>query len=70
MSQHRVSDVIGVLKGFKAVTDAALKHQEQTVKHIIETSSLKTCAEKCIKDSTRNLGNIKPSKVPVSFKNK
>ncbi|XP_029043307.1 atypical kinase COQ8B, mitochondrial isoform X1 [Osmia bicornis bicornis] len=64
MSQHRVSDVIGVLKGIKAVTGAAIKHQEQTVKHIIETSSLKACAEKCIKDNTKNLGNIKPSKVP------
>nr|XP_012152581.1 PREDICTED: aarF domain-containing protein kinase 4 isoform X3 [Megachile rotundata] len=64
MSQHRMSDVISVLKGVKAVTDAAIKHQEKSIKHIIQTSSIKTCAEKCVRNNARKLGNIKPSKVP------
>lgn len=65
MSQHRMSDVICVLRGIKVVTDAAIKHQEKSVKHIIQTSSIKNCAEKCVKDNARKLGNIKPSKVPT-----
>ncbi|CAK9817763.1 Atypical kinase COQ8B, mitochondrial [Anthophora quadrimaculata] len=65
MSQHRISDVIGILRGVKAVTDALIKHQEESIKHVIQNSSLKTATEKCVTDSLRTFKNIEPSKVPV-----
>ncbi|KOC68611.1 Ubiquinone biosynthesis protein coq-8 [Habropoda laboriosa] len=65
MSQHRISDVIGILRGVKTVTDALIKHQEESIKHVIQTSSLKTTAGKCVTDSLRTFRNIEPSKVPV-----
>lgn len=70
MSQHRMSDVIGIFKGAKAVADAMLKYQEDTITHLIQTSSLKITAEKCLTNNLKTLNNIEPSKVPVSFKNK
>lgn len=70
MSQHRMSDVIGILRGAKVVAEAVIKHQEETVKHIVKTSSLKTTAEKCLTDNLKTLNNIKLSKVRVSFENK
>ncbi|CAK9801574.1 Atypical kinase COQ8B, mitochondrial [Anthophora plagiata] len=65
MSQHRISDVIGILRGVKAVTDALIKHQEESIKHVIQNSSLKTATGKCVTDSLRTFKNIEPSKVPV-----
>ncbi|XP_050489347.1 atypical kinase COQ8B, mitochondrial isoform X1 [Bombus huntii] len=67
MSQHRMSDVIGILRGAKVVAEAVIKHQEETVKHIVKTSSLKTTAEKCLTDNLKTLNNIKLSKVPVQI---
>ncbi|XP_060828117.1 atypical kinase COQ8B, mitochondrial isoform X1 [Bombus pascuorum] len=67
MSQHRMSDVIGILRGAKVVAEAVIKHQEETVKHVVKTSSLKTTAEKCLTDNLKTLNNIKPSKVPVQI---
>ncbi|XP_050592484.1 atypical kinase COQ8B, mitochondrial isoform X1 [Bombus affinis] len=67
MSQHRMSDVIGILRGAKVVAEAVIKHQEETVKHIIKTSSLKTTTEKCLTDNLKTLNNIKLSKVPVQI---
>lgn len=68
MSQHRMSDVIGILKGVKAVTNAVIKHQEETLKRVVKNSNIKTTAEKCLGDSLKTLTAIEPSKVPVSFK--
>lgn len=70
MSQPWMSDLIGVLRGVKTVTNAILKHQEDAIKHTLQTSSLKTCVEKCVVDGIKTMNNIEPSKVPVSFKNK
>ncbi|XP_043598809.1 atypical kinase COQ8B, mitochondrial isoform X1 [Bombus pyrosoma] len=67
MSQHRMSDVIGILRGAKVVAEAVIKHQEETIKHIVKTSSLKTTAEKCLTDNLKTLNNIKLSKVPVQI---
>ncbi|XP_071869990.1 ubiquinone biosynthesis protein COQ8, mitochondrial isoform X1 [Bombus fervidus] len=67
MSQHRMSDVIGILRGAKVVAEAVIKHQEETVKHVVKTSSLKTTAEKCLTDNLKILNNIKLSKVPVQI---
>ncbi|XP_068983810.1 atypical kinase COQ8B, mitochondrial isoform X1 [Bombus flavifrons] len=67
MSQHRMSDVIGILRGAKVVAEAVIKHQEETVKHIVKTSSLKTTAEKCLTNNLETLNNIKLSKVPVQI---
>ncbi|XP_017759390.1 PREDICTED: aarF domain-containing protein kinase 4 [Eufriesea mexicana] len=67
MSQHRMSDVIGILRGAKVVTDAVTKHQEETIKHLIQTSSLKTTAQKCLTDNLKTLNNIEPNKVPVQI---
>ncbi|XP_012171667.1 atypical kinase COQ8B, mitochondrial isoform X1 [Bombus terrestris] len=67
MSQHRMSDVIGILRGAKVVAEAVIKHQEETVKHIVKTSSLKTTTEKCLSDNLKTLNNIKLSKVPVQI---
>ena len=62
-----MSDVIGILRGAKVVAEAVIKHQEETVKHIIKTSSLKTTTEKCLTDNLKTLNNIKLSKVPVQI---
>ena len=70
MSQHRVPDVIGILRGAKIVADAVIKYQEETIKHLIRTSSLKITAEKCLTDNLKTLNNIEPNKIPVSSKNK
>ncbi|XP_076647594.1 ubiquinone biosynthesis protein COQ8, mitochondrial [Halictus rubicundus] len=64
MSQPWMSDLIGVLKGARAVTNAIIKHQEDAVKHSIKTSSLKTAAENCTAECITKLRNIEPSKVP------
>nr|XP_031829560.1 atypical kinase COQ8B, mitochondrial isoform X1 [Nomia melanderi]XP_031829561.1 atypical kinase COQ8B, mitochondrial isoform X1 [Nomia melanderi]XP_031829562.1 atypical kinase COQ8B, mitochondrial isoform X1 [Nomia melanderi]XP_031829563.1 atypical kinase COQ8B, mitochondrial isoform X1 [Nomia melanderi]XP_031829564.1 atypical kinase COQ8B, mitochondrial isoform X1 [Nomia melanderi] len=64
MAQPWMSDLIGVLKGVKVVTNAIIKHQEDTLKHSIRTSSLKVVAEKCTTDCMKKLNNIEPSKVP------
>ena len=64
MSQPWMSDLIGVLRGAKAVTNAIIKHQEDAVRHTIRTTSLKACAEKGLKDTAKKLNNIEPSKVP------
>lgn len=62
-----MSDVIGILRGAKVVAEAVIKHQEETVKHIVKTSSLKTTAEKCLTDNLKTSNNIKLSKVPVQI---
>lgn len=62
-----MSDVIGILRGAKVVAEAVIKHQEETVKHIVKTSSLKTTTEKCLSDNLKTLNNIKLSKVPVQI---
>ncbi|CAL7945578.1 unnamed protein product [Xylocopa violacea] len=67
MSQHRMSDITGIFRGVKAVIDALIKHQEETIKHVIQTSSLKTTAQKCVTDNLTTLSNIKPSKIPVQI---
>ncbi|XP_076292722.1 ubiquinone biosynthesis protein COQ8, mitochondrial [Lasioglossum baleicum] len=64
MSQPWMSDLIGVLRGARAVTNAIIKHQEDAVKHSIQTSSLKTMAENCTTECITKLKNIEPSKVP------
>lgn len=64
MSQPWMSDLIGVLRGVKTVTNAILKHQEDAIKHTLQTSSLKTCVEKCVVDGIKTMNNIEPSKVP------
>ncbi|KAF3427913.1 hypothetical protein E2986_00180 [Frieseomelitta varia] len=67
MSQHRVPDVIGILRGAKIVADAVIKYQEETVKHLIRTSSLKITAEKYLTDNLKTLNNIEPNKIPVQI---
>lgn len=64
MSQPWMTDLIGVLKGARVVTNAIIKHQEDAVKHSIQTSSLKTVAENCATECITKLRNIEPSKVP------
>ncbi|XP_033336372.2 ubiquinone biosynthesis protein COQ8, mitochondrial [Megalopta genalis] len=64
MSQPWISDLIGVLKGARAVTNAIIKHQEDAVKRTVQTSSLKTAAEKCTTECIKKFKNIEPSKVP------
>ncbi|XP_031366778.1 atypical kinase COQ8B, mitochondrial isoform X2 [Apis dorsata] len=67
MSQHRMSDVIGIFKGAKTVADAMLKYQEETITHLIQTSSLKITAERCLTNNLKTLNNIEPSKVPLQI---
>ncbi|KZC11761.1 PREDICTED: aarF domain-containing protein kinase 4 [Dufourea novaeangliae] len=64
MSQPWMSDLIGILRGARAVTNAIIKHQEDVIKHSIQTSSLKTITEKCATDCMKKLNTIEPSKVP------
>ncbi|XP_043264143.1 atypical kinase COQ8B, mitochondrial isoform X1 [Colletes gigas] len=64
MSQPWMSDLIGVLRGVKIVTNAVIKHQEDAVKHLIQTSSLKAGADNCLANGIKKLNNIEPSKVP------
>lgn len=47
------------------MADALIKHQEETIKHAVQTSSLKSNVEKCATDCLKTLSNVKPSKVPV-----
>ncbi|XP_053987221.1 atypical kinase COQ8B, mitochondrial isoform X1 [Hylaeus volcanicus] len=64
MSQPWMSDLIGVLRGVKMVTNAIIKHQEDGIKHSVQTSCLKTVAEQCLANGIKKLNNIEPSKVP------
>ncbi|XP_076627636.1 ubiquinone biosynthesis protein COQ8, mitochondrial [Colletes latitarsis] len=64
MTQPWMSDLIGVLRGVKIVTNAIIKHQEDAVKHSIQTSSLKTVADNCLANGIKKLNKIEPSKVP------
>ncbi|XP_076680030.1 ubiquinone biosynthesis protein COQ8, mitochondrial isoform X1 [Andrena cerasifolii] len=64
MSQPWMSDLIGVLRGAKAVTNAIIKHQEDAVRHTIRTTSLAVCVERRLKETAKNFNNIEPSKVP------
>ncbi|CAD1477419.1 unnamed protein product, partial [Heterotrigona itama] len=67
MSQHRMSDVIGILRGAKIVADTMIKYQEETIKHLIRTSNLKITAEKCLTNNLKTLNNIEPNKIPVQI---
>ncbi|XP_077259868.1 ubiquinone biosynthesis protein COQ8, mitochondrial isoform X1 [Temnothorax americanus] len=64
MPRSKVSDVLGVFKGVKSVTNALIKHQEHTIRYRIKHSSLKDLPEKCLQTAGEKFNNIEPSKVP------
>lgn len=66
MSRVRISDLLGVLKGMQSVTNALIKHQEDTIRYRIIHSSLRNSPEKCLQAIGEKLNNIEPNKVPVS----
>lgn len=66
MAKPRASDFLGVVRGAQAVANAVLKIQGDNVKQVVAHSSLKTLAEDGCKALGKRLGDIDPSKVPVS----
>ncbi|XP_011639644.1 atypical kinase COQ8B, mitochondrial isoform X1 [Pogonomyrmex barbatus] len=64
MSRSKISDLLGVLKGMQSVTNAIIKHQEDTIRYIITHSSLKDLPKKCFQAAGKKLTNIESSKVP------
>lgn len=67
MPRVKTSDLLGVLKGVQSVTNALIKHQEDTIRYRIIHSSLRNLPEKCLQAVGEKLNNTEPSKVPVSF---
>lgn len=67
MARPWSSDIIGVLKGAQTVANAILKQQGDSMKLILDNSSIKSKAEFNLKDVAAKLREIDPSKVPVSF---
>jgi len=66
MPRSKVSDLLSVLKGVQNVTNALIKHQEDSIRYRIIHSSLKDLSEKCLQTAGKKLNNIEPSKIPVS----
>lgn len=67
MARPWASDLIGVLRGAQTVANALLKHQEDSIKKVLDNSSIKVLAEANIKEAGKKLSEIDPSKVPVSY---
>ncbi|XP_043280550.1 atypical kinase COQ8B, mitochondrial [Venturia canescens] len=67
MARPWASDLLGVLRGAQTVANALLKHQEDSIKRILDNSSIKVLAEANIKKAGKKLSEIDPSKVPEKF---
>lgn len=49
------------------MANAAIKYQDDAIRFAITHSSLKNLPEKCLRSARKTLGNVEPSKVPVSL---
>lgn len=67
MARPWTSDIMGVLRGAQTVANAVLRHQEESVKRVLDNSSVKILAEANINEAARKLRDIDPSKLPVSL---
>lgn len=67
MPRVKISDLLAILKGMQSITNALIKHQENTIRYRIVHSSLRKLPEKCLQAVGEKLNNTEPSKIPVSF---
>ncbi|XP_063985754.1 atypical kinase COQ8B, mitochondrial [Diachasmimorpha longicaudata] len=58
------SDVIGVLRGMQTVVNSIAKHQAETIKHVIDNSSVKRATEDNINGTIQQLSEMQLSEAP------
>ncbi|XP_015120829.1 atypical kinase COQ8B, mitochondrial [Diachasma alloeum] len=64
MARSWGSDVIGVLRGMQTVVNSIAKHQAETMKQVIDNSSVRRATEDNIKGTIQQLSEIQLSEAP------